>query len=124
MSEEVRILSMFMQGKTFDEIASELGIERRRVESVVNSILGQRAEEERDEQFTSFEDELLSLYLMQKRRVMRYLNLEKNMRIPLPETKDNLVILLKILEVMWKVQKGGRLDLMDMKRSIFDVESV
>jgi len=124
MSEEVRILSMFMQGKTFDEIASELGIERRRVESVVNSILGQRAEEERDEQFTSFEDELLSLYLMQKRRVMRYLNLEKNMRIPLPETKDNLVILIKILEVMWKVQKGGKLDLIDLKRSIFDVESV
>ena len=113
---------MFMQGKSFDEISTELGVDRGRVEAVVNSVLGQRSESDEEESFSGFDKEIMRLYEIQKKRVMRYISLEKTMKIPLPETKDNMIILLKILEVMWKMKKGGRVDLFDLRRSVFNVD--
>jgi hypothetical protein len=122
MSEEARILSMFLQGKGVDEIASSLGLDRDRVENVLNVLLSRRGEDEQAE-FRGFEDELMNLYLMQKKRVMRYMNLERNMRIPIPETKDNLIILIKILEVMWRI-RGGRVSVDKLKGELFGVGEV
>jgi hypothetical protein len=113
------VVSEFISGKSKEEIARSLGLSVKEVESIISRVLS--VDEEKDEvRFEGFEKELMSLYELQKRRVMRYVRMEQQMRMPIVETKDNLLLLLKMLEALWKI-KGGGPSVERLKAEIFGV---
>ena len=119
MSLEARVVSEFISGKPKEEIAKSLGLSVKEVEEIISRVLS--ADEEEDEtRFEGFEKELMGLYQLQKRRVMRYVRMEEQMRMPIVETKDNLLLLLKMLEALWKI-KGGGPSVERLKAEIFGV---
>ena len=119
MSLEARVVSEFISGRPKEEIAKSLGLSVKEVEAIISRVLS--ADEEEDEtRFEGFEKELMSLYELQKRRVMRYVRMEQQMRMPIVETKDNLLLLLKMLEALWKI-KGGGPSVERLKAEIFGV---
>ena len=117
MSLEARVVSEFISGKPKEEIAKSLGLSVGDVEEIISRVLSADEEEVR---FEGFEKELMSLYELQKRRVMRYVRMEQQMRMPIVETKDNLLLLLKMLEALWKI-KGGGPSVERLKAEIFGV---
>ena len=119
MSLEARVISEFISGKPKKEIAKSLGLSVKEVESIISRVLS--ADEDEDQvRFEGFEKELMGLYELQKRRVMRYVRMEQQMRMPIVETKDNLLLLLKMLEALWKI-KGGGPSVERLKAEIFGV---
>jgi hypothetical protein len=119
LSLEARVVSEFISGKPKEEIAKSLGLSVKEVEEIISRVLS--ADEEEDEtRFEGFEKELMGLYQLQKRRVMRYVRMEEQMRMPIVETKDNLLLLLKMLEALWKI-KGGGPSVERLKAEIFGV---
>ena len=119
MSLEARVVSEFIGGRSKEEIARSLGLSVEEVEATINRVLS--ADEGEDEvRFEGFEKELISLYELQKRRVMRYVRMERQMRMPITDTKDNLLLLLKMLEALWKI-KGGGPSVERLKAEIFGV---
>jgi hypothetical protein len=119
LSLEARVVSEFISGKPKEEIARSFGISVKEVEAILNRVLS--ADEGEDEiRFEGFEKELMGLYELQKRRVMRYVKMEQQMRMPVIDTKDNLLLLLKILEALWKI-KGGGPSVERLKAEIFGV---
>jgi len=119
LSLEARVISEFISGKPKKEIAKSLGLSVKEVESIISRVLS--ADEDEDQvRFEGFEKELMGLYELQKRRVMRYVRMEQQMRMPIVETKDNLLLLLKMLEALWKI-KGGGPSVERLKAEIFGV---
>ena len=119
MSLEARVVSEFISGRPKEEIAKSLGLSVKEVEEIISRVLS--ADEEGDEaSFEGFEKELMSLYKLQKRRVMRYVRMEQQIRMPIVDTKDNLLLLLKMLEALWKI-KGGGPSVERLKAEIFGV---
>jgi len=119
LSLEARVVSEFISGRPKEEIAKSLGLSVKEVEEIISRVLS--ADEEEDEtRFEGFEKELMGLYQLQKRRVMRYVRMEEQMRMPIVETKDNLLLLLKMLEALWKI-KGGGPSVERLKAEIFGV---
>jgi len=119
LSLEARVVSEFISGKPKEEIAKSLGLSVKEVEAIISRVLS--ADEGEDEvRFEGFEKELMSLYELQKRRVMRYVRMERQMRMPITDTKDNLLLLLKMLEALWKI-KGGGPSVERLKAEIFGV---
>jgi hypothetical protein len=102
---EARVVSEFISGKSKEEIARSLRVKVEKVEEILNRFLS--SDDEAEVSFEGFEKELLGLYVLQKRRVMRYVSLERQAKAPIAETKDNLLLLLKLLEALWKIQGGG-----------------
>jgi hypothetical protein len=118
LSLEARVVSEFISGRPKEEIAKSLGLSVKEVESIISRVLSD--DEEDEVRFEGFEKELMSLYELQKRRVMRYVRMERQMRMPIVETKDNLLLLLKMLEALWKI-KGGGPSVERLKAEIFGV---
>lgn len=120
MSLEARVVSEFISGKSKEKIAESFGMSVKEVEAIINSVLS-ADEDEGEFRFEGFEKELMSLYELQKRRVMRYVRMERKMRMPITDTKDNLLLLLKMLEALWKI-KGGGPSVERLKAEIFGVD--
>jgi hypothetical protein len=119
LSLEARVVSEFIGGKPKEEIARSLGLSVEEVEEIIDRVLS-AGEGEDEVRFEGFEKELLGLYELQKRRVMRYVRMESQVRMPITDTKDNLLLLLKILEALWKI-KGGGPSVERLKAEIFGV---
>jgi hypothetical protein len=119
LSLEARVVAEFISGKPKEEIARSFGISVKEVEAILNRVLS-ADEEEGEIRFEGFEKELMGLYELQKRRVLRYVKMEQQMKMPVIDTKDNLLLLLKILEALWKI-KGGGPSVERLKAEIFGV---
>jgi ABC-type uncharacterized transport system ATPase subunit len=118
LSVEAKAVSLFLQGKSKDEIAGILGIDAERVDEIISNVLSQSGDYDGDVRFGGFDKELMNIYEVQKKRVMRYISLERQMRMPITDTKDNLLLLLKILEALWRI-KGGKVSVDVLKSELF-----
>jgi hypothetical protein len=118
LSLEAKAISLFLQGKSRDEIAGILGIDVEKVDAIITSVLSQSGDESGYVKFDGFDKELMNIYEIQKKRVMRYITLERQMKMPLTDTKDNLLLLLKILEALWRI-KGGRVSVDALRNELF-----
>ena len=115
---EAKAVSLFFQGKSRDEIAGVLGIDVEKVDAIISNILSQSGDDVGDVKFGGFDKELMNIYEVQKKRVMRYISLERQMRMPITDTKDNLLLLLKILEALWRI-KGGKVSVDALRNELF-----
>jgi len=118
LSLEAKAVSLFLQGKSRDEIAGILGIDVEKVDAIISGVLSQSGDDAGDVKFVGFDKELMNIYEVQKKRVMRYISLERQMRMPITDTKDNLLLLLKILEALWRI-KGGKVSVDALKSELF-----
>jgi hypothetical protein len=118
LSLEAKAVSLFLQGKSRDEIAGILGVDVEKVDVIISSVLSQSGDDAGDIKFAGFDKELMNIYEVQKKRVMRYISLERQMRMPITDTKDNLLLLLKILEALWRI-KGGKVSVDALRNELF-----
>jgi hypothetical protein len=118
LSLEAKAVSLFLQGKSRDEIAGILGVDVEKVDAIISSVLAQSGDDAGDVKFAGFDKELMNIYEVQKKRVMRYISLERQMRMPITDTKDNLLLLLKILEALWRI-KGGKVSVDALRNELF-----
>jgi hypothetical protein len=118
LSLEAKAVSLFLQGKSRDEIAGILGVDVEKVDVIISSVLSQSGDDVGDVKFAGFDKELMNIYEVQKKRVMRYISLERQMRMPITDTKDNLLLLLKILEALWRI-KGGKVSVDALRNELF-----
>jgi hypothetical protein len=118
LSLEAKAVSLFLQGKSRDEIAGILGVDVEKVDAIISSVLTQSGDDAGDIKFAGFDKELMNIYEVQKKRVMRYISLERQMRMPITDTKDNLLLLLKILEALWRI-KGGKVSVDALRNELF-----
>jgi hypothetical protein len=118
LSLEAKAVSLFLQGKSRDEIAGILGVDVEKVDAIISSVLTQSGDDAGDVKFAGFDKELMNIYEVQKKRVMRYISLERQMRMPITDTKDNLLLLLKILEALWRI-KGGKVSVDALRNELF-----
>jgi hypothetical protein len=118
LSLEAKAVSLFLQGKSRDEIAGILGVDVEKVDVIISSVLSQSGDDAGDVKFAGFDKELMNIYEVQKKRVMRYISLERQMRMPITDTKDNLLLLLKILEALWRI-KGGKVSVDALRNELF-----
>jgi hypothetical protein len=118
LSLEAKAVSLFLQGKSRNEIAGILGVDVEKVDVIISSVLSQSGDDAGDIKFAGFDKELMNIYEVQKKRVMRYISLERQMRMPITDTKDNLLLLLKILEALWRI-KGGKVSVDALRNELF-----
>jgi hypothetical protein len=118
LSLEAKAVSLFLQGKSRDEIAGILGVDVEKVDVIISNVLAQSGDDAGDVKFAGFDKELMNIYEVQKKRVMRYISLERQMRMPITDTKDNLLLLLKILEALWRI-KGGKVSVDALRNELF-----
>jgi len=107
------------EGKQEDTVASELGIPVEQVREAYERFVKQmNVAVKTTEKFSSVEDELRWLYAEQKKRLRLIRALEDASNLPFPDTKDNVLVLLKILEAIMRLEMRLGLDVERLKSDL------
>jgi len=96
------IAKMVLEGKTVEEIAKDLSVKYNEqisplsVKYVVQK-LNADIQQEKTSKKVNFIDDLMWLYSEQKERLINIRRLERQAALPMPEARENIMLLLTIL---------------------------
>lgn len=126
------VAELMLSGKSYDEIAQALkdkyGVEmnEKQVEYYVyREFEGVMKSDDGFEEMLKDEDidilkELKELYLLQRSRVNKLLNFEREIGLPLPESTKNIVVSLSILDKLARVKMQTEVTPFEIRNRLFE----